>query len=129
MKKGFTLIEILIVLAIMSLLASVLMPNIFKVQNKAKEAAVKAIMYNLQSELESYQLDEYDYPAGNELALADLAAKLAIGIPKNPFSGDLYRTNDQAGQIRYSYDQSSGIYELKGYKRDGKSLLHILTNI
>lgn len=128
MKKGFTLIEILIVMAIISLLAAVMMPNIFKVQNKAKEAAVKAIMYSLQTELETFQLDNFNYPPGNDLCLAALAPILSIDLPKNPFTGAPYGYDDQAGRILYTYDQETGLYQIKAFKRDGKSVLDILTN-
>jgi len=128
MKKGFTLIEILIVMAIISLLATVFLPNIFKVQNKAKEAAVKAVMYNLQAELESYQLDNFEYPLGNNLSIAELSLILKYKLPNNPFTGEQYKSGDSSGQIIYNYSQDTGIYQLSSYKRDGTSQLALLTN-
>ncbi len=129
MQKGFTLIELLIVIAIIGLLSSILLPNISGAQNKAKEAAVKAVAYNIQTELESYQIDNYAYPEANNASVAELAELLKLkNTPKNPYTGQFYSKDDKAGKIIYSYDGDSGEYKLIGYKKDGASELIVLTN-
>lgn len=128
-KAAFTLIELLIVIAIIGLLSSLLMPNIAGAQNKAKEAAVKAIMFNLQTELETFQIDNFTYPGGNNLSIPTLAEKLGLQkIPQNPYTGEDYSSSDRAGKILYNYDENSGIYTLTGYRRDNNSVLFVLTN-
>lgn len=129
MRQGFTLIELLIVIAIIGLLSSILLPNISGAQNKAKEAAVKATMYNIQVELEGYQIDNNFYPEGANLTLAELSSLLALkNTPKNPFSGKEYSAEDKAGQINYSYTAEPGYYTLTGLKKDGQTVLLVLTN-
>lgn len=128
-QQAFTLIELLIVIAIIGLLSSLLLPNIAGAQNKAKEAAVKAIMFNLQTELETFQIDNFTYPAGNNLSIPTLAEKLALHkIPQNPYTGQEYSNSDRAGKILYNYDESRGLYSLTGYQRDNNSVLFVLTN-
>ncbi len=129
MTKGFTLIELLIVLAIIGLLSSVLLPNISGAQTKAKEAAVKAIMYNLQTELEAYHLESETYPEGSAISAAELATELGLKkIPKNPFTGREFTSADKPGQILYSSTDESAGYTLTGYRKDGSTELFVLTN-
>lgn len=129
MRKGFTLIELLIVMAIIGLLSSILIPNISGAQTKAKEAAVKAVMYNVQVELEGYQIDNGSYPDGSNIAIAELATLIPLkSVPKNPFTGKDYTAEDKAGQITYTYVTDPGYYTLTGFKKDGQAVLHVLTN-
>jgi type II secretion system protein G len=129
LKEGFTLIELLIVMSIIGLLASLLVPNIAAAQNRAKEAAVKAIVHNIQAEVEGYQIDNNAYPEGADISLAELIPLLKLKSSfKNPFTGVSYNSGDKAGQIIYSYDDNAGIYKLTAYKRDGASELLVLTN-
>ena len=45
MKKAFTLIELMVVIGIITILAAFLVPTVFSVQDRAKEAAIKSIMH------------------------------------------------------------------------------------
>ena len=129
MKKGFTLIELLIVMAIIGLLSSILLPNISGAQNRAKEAATKAVLYNIQIEIEGYQLDNNCYPEGSNITLAELAPLIPLkNSPKNPFTGKDYTAQDKAGQITYTYTADPGYYTLTAYKKDGETVLFLLTN-
>ncbi len=129
MRKGFTLIEVLIVMAIIGLLSSILLPNISGAQNKAKEAAVKALVYNIQVEVEGYQIENNSYPEGSNISVAELAPLLGLkNPPKNPFTGKDYTAADKAGQITYSYVADPGYYTLTGTKKDGTTVLLLLTN-
>lgn len=59
---GFTLIELLVVVAIISILASIAMPNFLEAQTRAKVSRVKADMRTLATALESYRVDNNNYP-------------------------------------------------------------------
>ena len=133
LKKGFTLIEILIVLSIIGLLSSLLIPNIAGAQLKAKEAGVKAALHNLQTGLETYNIDYFVYPPGNNITAAELSQLLIQKdylkkAPLNPFTGYAYGAEDSAGKIIYSFDNAN-TYTLTGYKADGQSILLELTNM
>lgn len=135
MKKenGFTLIELLIVITIIGILMTLIMPNLSAAQDKAKEASVKSVMHTLQLALESYNIDEGTYPAGNKLTVEDLYLLLAENnylktLPKNPFTKGNYSAGDTAGQIYYSYEESANTYNLEGYGRNAEQSILVLTN-
>ncbi len=65
MKKtslAFTLIELLIVVAIIGILAAIAVPNFLNAQIRAKIARAQSDMKSLDTALESYRLDHNDYP-------------------------------------------------------------------
>lgn len=135
MKNGFTLIELLVVIAIISIIAAFMMPNFIGVQDRAKEAGVKAVMHSIQLALEAYNMENEAYPMGTNISLRELVDNYLIqggyvtSVPKNPFTGKDYSSSDSAGKIMYVYDDSSGAYKLIGYKRNGFSTLLELGNM
>ncbi|MBN2328245.1 MAG: prepilin-type N-terminal cleavage/methylation domain-containing protein [Candidatus Omnitrophica bacterium] len=62
MRNSFTLIELLIVVAIIGILAAIAMPNFLNAQVRAKVARAVSNMKSVQSALESYYLDIGSYP-------------------------------------------------------------------
>jgi type II secretion system protein G len=65
-RKAFTLIELLIVVAIIAILAAIAVPNFLEAQVRAKVAKVYTDFRATQTALESYAVDNRDYPpSGN----------------------------------------------------------------
>lgn len=126
--KGFTLIEVLVVMAIIGLLTSLIVPNVSQAQRRAKEVGVKATMHTVQAALEAYQLDTASYPEGENIGLAELLATLGNKPCKNPFTGKEYSGEDTSGQVVYGYEQTTGEYSLTGYGQDGTTAILVLTN-
>lgn len=70
-RRAFTLIELLIVVAIIGILAAIAVPNFLNAQLRAKVARVKSDMKGLSTAIESYYIDHnhhpwfngYNYPA------------------------------------------------------------------
>lgn len=61
-NKGFTLIEILIVVAIIAILAAIALPNYLAAQTRSKVSRARAELQTLATALESYYVDNNDYP-------------------------------------------------------------------
>lgn len=61
-KKAFTLIELLIVVAIIAILAAIAVPNFLEAQTRAKVSRTVADMRTMATGLESYYIDHNSYP-------------------------------------------------------------------
>jgi len=62
MKKAFTLIELLIVVAIIAILAAIAVPNFLEAQTRAKVSRCRADMRTIVTALEAYSVDNNKYP-------------------------------------------------------------------
>jgi type II secretion system protein G len=61
-RRAFTLIELLIVVAIIAILAAIAVPNFLEAQVRSKVSRVKADMRTVATALESYRVDNSAYP-------------------------------------------------------------------
>ncbi|MEX1181767.1 MAG: type II secretion system major pseudopilin GspG [Gemmatimonadota bacterium] len=61
-RGGFTLIEILVVIAVISILAALVAPNVFQHVGTAKDAAARSQMEMIGAALDAYRLDNGRYP-------------------------------------------------------------------
>jgi prepilin-type N-terminal cleavage/methylation domain-containing protein len=62
MKKAFTLIELLIVVAIIAILAAIAVPNFLEAQTRSKVSRSKADIRSMATAVESYFVDNNNYP-------------------------------------------------------------------
>lgn len=134
-RKGFTMIELLVVIGIIGLLAVFLVPNLLGAKDRAKETAVKSVLHTVQLAIEAYEMENSVYPLEKEVALESLCKNYLmpgdylVSVPRNPFTGKEYTDKDKAGKILYGYNDSTGAYTLKGYSRTGLRKIQELTNM
>ncbi len=69
-ENGFTLLELMIVIAILGIIAAIAIPNLLNSMNGGREAAAIGSMRTLSTAAEQYRLRQGSYPT----TLEDLAA-------------------------------------------------------
>ncbi len=82
-SKGFTLMEMLTVIAIMGILASIATPSFHKSRIRAREASLQRTLFILRDVIDQHYADHGHYPDSLE-ALSD--AKYIRAVPIDPFT-------------------------------------------
>jgi general secretion pathway protein G len=65
-EQGFTLIEVMVVVVILSILAAIIVPRIMDRPDKARIVKAQADIRALESALNLYRLDNHDYPTTDQ---------------------------------------------------------------
>jgi len=120
-QKGFTLIEVLVVIIILGLIAALVVPRITGRLDEAKVEATKIQMRAIKDALEQYKLDNGTYPTTEQ------GLKALVKKPDTPPLPSRWRPYlDQLPQDAWGRDfiyLSPGInkpFELRSFGPDGK---------
>ena len=82
-SKGFTLVELMVVLTIIALLISIVAPHYVGRERRAEEAVLKENLAVMRDALDKHYADAGKYPA----SLDELVSKRYLrAIPKDPFT-------------------------------------------
>ncbi len=123
-KKGFTLIELMIVVVIIGILAAIAIPNFISMQDRAKEGSTKSNMHTVQLAAEDYAVKNVGNYALDTAPGADLFTDYGSSIPTNPFdasgNGLVAGSPSTSGEAGYNHDSFGSIeqYTITGYGKD-----------
>ena len=123
-RSGFTLIEILVVIVVIAILATLVAPNIFQHVGAAKSATAKSQIEMLGAALDAYRLDNGTYPTSQQ-GLPSLWEKPSVDPPTNWRSPYLRKPVPldpwgRAYMYLYPGQQNPTSYDLISYGADGK---------
>ena len=82
-NTGFTLIEVLVVVAILGILAAIVVPRIMDRPDEARRVAAKQDIGTLVNQLKTYRLDNGNYPTTEQGLLALVQKPTTNPIPPN----------------------------------------------
>src|SRR5215471_8349764 len=82
-EAGFTLIELMVVILIIGLLATIVVQNLRSATDKAKRVKAQADIAQIKSGLDRYYLDAGSYPTSDQGLSALVATPTGGNIPKD----------------------------------------------
>jgi general secretion pathway protein G len=104
-KKGFTLIELMIVITIIGILVSIAQPNFQKAIIRAKETSLRKSLFVLRDVIDQYYTDHGNYPETLEILVEEHYIR---AIPEDPFT----RSKTSWIVIPPEGSEESGVYDI-----------------
>jgi general secretion pathway protein G len=102
-EGGFTLVELMIVVAIVGILATISVPSYRTSLIKARETVLRQDLFTIREVLDQHRADQGKYPSSLG---ALVAAGYLRGIPKDPF------TNSTATWQEISDPTEGGVFDV-----------------
>ena len=130
MKKGFTLVELLVTISIIATLTAILLPNFMGAREKAKDAQRIQDMGSIKNALRLYYNDKQSYPPGSgitnvDTVLSGLGYMSTVGVGYT-----YYVTNNGDGfQLCSVLDSGQGDDDISSQIKCGVSTTDVCGNI
>ena len=119
-RAGFTLLELLVVVAIIALLAAYVGPKYFSQVGKSEVQVARAQIESLEKALDQFRLDMRRYPSAEE-GLEALVAKPTNGTQwSGPYLKKAVPVDPWGHAYVYRLPGQKGEFDLFSYGRDGK---------
>lgn len=119
--KGFTLIEILVVVVILGILGAIVVPNLMDRPDTTRIQAAQADLRALEKALDVYRLDNFHYPSSEQGLEALVSRPSGFPEPKNynP-SGYVKKLPTDPWGSPYIYERNDAGFQLFSMGADGQ---------
>lgn len=118
--RGFTLLELLVVMVIIGLLVGYVAPNYFSAVGKSEAKAARAQMDSLQKALVAYRLDVGRYPDTSQGLNALHVKPAGVRGWQGPYMSKAVPSDPWGHAYVYRQPGQQGEYDLLSYGRDGR---------
>lgn len=119
-ERGFTLIELMVVILIIGLLATIVVQNLRGATDRAKRVKAEADISALKTALDRYYLDNGSYPTTEQGLEALVKPPTTGNVPTNyPEGGYIERLPLDPWGHPYFYQSDGNSYVLKSFGADG----------
>ena len=120
-QKGFTLIEVMVVIVIIALMGAIVGPTVFGKVQQAEEIRIAQDIRAIENALKMYRLDNFDYPSATEGLDALMTQPTSARNWRGPYL-EAVPEDPWAQKYRYAYPGTNGKeVEVFTYGRDNQS--------
>jgi general secretion pathway protein G len=120
LRRGFTLLEMLVVLVIVGLLSGYVAPRFFAQIGRSEIKVAKAQIEAFSKALDQYRLDVGRYPSTEQGLAALVTAPDQSGRWQGPYLSKSLPMDPWGNRYAYFSPGKQGEYEILSYGRDGK---------
>ena len=122
-RRGFTLVEMMVVIVILGLLATVVLINVLPAQDRAMKEKARADIAVLEQAVESYRLDNFRFPANDD------GLQALVTPPGSLTQADRYREGGYVrrlpkdpwgGAYQYRAPGQHGVVDIFSFGADGR---------
>ncbi len=121
LERGFTLLELLVVLVILGLLAGLVAPRMFGNVAKSEVKVARAQIASLETAIENFRLDMGRYPSTDEGLAALEKSPGGDGRWAGPYLKKAVPSDPWGNPYQYKHPGERGDFDLLSLGRDGRA--------
>ncbi|WP_377367311.1 type II secretion system major pseudopilin GspG [Phenylobacterium ferrooxidans] len=122
-EAGFTLLELMVVIVILGLLATVVMVNVLPSQDRAMKEKARADISVLEQSIEGYRLDNFAFPTNEQGLQALVTPPAGMTRPDRYREGGYIRRLPQdpwGNPYQYAVPGEKGRFDIYSFGADGR---------